>query len=95
MNMKKSREPELTGPLRFAYKPVGLISGMLSGLLAGQVFQVIWKRVSHEDETPEPLSDDYSTREVLIAAALQGAVFGVVRAAVDRYGMRAFRRLLE
>ena len=47
--------------------------GILGGLLAGKVFGIIWKKVSNEPETPAPLSEDYTTREVLIAATLQGA----------------------
>ncbi len=85
----------MTGALKIAYKPVGLLSGVVGGILASQVFGLIWKRISDEDETPAPLSEDYGTREVLFAAALQGAVFGLVKAAVDRYGMKGFRRFVD
>ena len=67
----------------------------LGGLLAGQIFAQLWKRLSKEAETPEPLSPAYSTREVLLAATLQGAIFGLVKTAVDRYGMKAYRRAVE
>jgi hypothetical protein len=86
---------ELTGLAKIGYKPIGLIFGMLGGLLAGQVFAMVWKKLSNEDETPQPLSDDYSTREVLIAATLQGAIFGLIKTAVDRYGMKGVRRFLD
>jgi hypothetical protein len=55
----------------------------------------VWKKISNEDETPQPLSDDYSTREVLLAATLQGAIFGLIKTAVDRYGMKGVRRFVE
>ena len=86
---------ELTGLAKIGYKPIGLIFGMLGGLLAGHVFALVWKKLSHEDETPQPLSDDYSTREVLLAATLQGAIFGLIKTAVDRYGMKGVRRFLD
>jgi hypothetical protein len=86
---------ELTGLAKLAYKPFGLAFGLLGGLLAGQVFGLVWKKISDEDETPQPLSDDYSTREVLLAAALQGAIFGLIKTAVDRYGMKGVRRFLD
>jgi len=86
---------ELTGLAKLGYKPVGLALGLLGGLIAGKVFGLVWKQVSDEDETPQPLSENYSTREVLLAATLQGAVFGLVKAAVDRYGMKGVRRFLE
>lgn len=86
---------ELSGLAKIAYKPVGMILGVIGGLIAGRVFGVIWKKVSHEDSTPQPLSDDYSTREVLLAATLQGAIFALIKTAVDRYGMKGVRRFLD
>jgi Protein of unknown function (DUF4235) len=74
---------------------VGLVLGLLGGLLAGKVFGLVWKKISDEDEAPLPLSDDYSTREVLLAATLQGAIFGLIKTAVDRYGMKSVRRILD
>jgi nitrate reductase gamma subunit len=86
---------ELSGLAKLGYKPFGLVLGLIGGMLAGKVFGLIWKRISDEDETPQPLSDDYSTREVLLAATLQGAVFGLIKTAVDRYGMKGVRRFLD
>jgi hypothetical protein len=86
---------DLPGALKLAYKPVGLVSGVIGGLIAGQVFGLVWKRVSNEPETPQPLSRDYGTKEVLIAATLQGAIFGLIKTAVDRYGMKAYHRFVD
>jgi hypothetical protein len=86
---------ELSGLAKLGYKPFGLVLGLVGGMLAGKVFGIIWKKISNEDETPQPLSDDYSTREVLLAATLQGAVFGLIKTAVDRYGMKGVRRFLD
>jgi fructose-specific phosphotransferase system IIC component len=86
---------ELTGVAKLAYKPFGMVFGIVGGLLAGKVFGVIWKKISKEDDTPAPLSEDYSTREVLFAATLQGAVFGLITTAVNRYGIKGFRRFLN
>jgi nitrate reductase gamma subunit len=86
---------ELTGLAKLAYKPIGLLFGMVGGLLAARIFGLVWKKISDEDETPQPLSDDYSTREVLLAATLQGAIFGLIKTAVDRYGMKGVRRFLD
>ena len=80
---------------KMAYKPFGLVFGLLGGLVAGKVFGLVWKRLSGEDETPQPLSDEYSTREVLLAAAVQGAIFGLIKTAIDRYGMKGVRRFLD
>ncbi len=80
---------------KIAYKPFGLVFGLIGGAIAGRVFEAIWKRISNEDETPKPLSENYSTREVLLAATLQGAVFALIKTAVDRYGMKGVRRFLD
>jgi hypothetical protein len=76
------------------YKPIGLIFSVLGGVLASVVFGQLWKRISGEDEAPDATSNEYGTREVLAAAALQGAVFGLVKAAVDRAGMKGVRKLV-
>ena len=78
---------------KVAYKPVGLLSGMIGGAIAGIVFRQLWKRVSDEDEAPDELERDYPWREVILAAALQGAIFAVVRAVINRGGAEAFRKV--
>jgi Protein of unknown function (DUF4235) len=86
---------ELSPLGKVAYKPFGLAAGLVGGLLAGKIFGLLWKSLSGEEETPQPLSDEYSTREVLFAAALQGAIFGLIKSAIDRYGMKGVRRFLD
>ena len=78
---------------KVAYKPVGLVTGMVAGALAGLVFRQLWKRLAREDDAPTPLQREYPWREVIIAAALQGAIFAVVRAVINRGGAEAFRKL--
>ncbi|ASW54588.1 DUF4235 domain-containing protein [Plantactinospora sp. KBS50] len=78
---------------RLAYKPVGMLLGMAAGLLAGAVFRQVWKLTSGDDDAPGATDEDRGWGEVLAAAALQGAIFAVVRAAVDRGGATGVRRL--
>ncbi|MET9857607.1 DUF4235 domain-containing protein [Streptomyces sp. NPDC006450] len=78
---------------KIAYKPVGLALGAAGGLLAGAAFQQIWKWLGHEDDAPNATDEGRSWREILIAAALQGAVFAAVKAAIDRGGAVAAKRL--
>jgi Protein of unknown function (DUF4235) len=74
------------------YKPVGLLVSALGGFLAGKAFKSAWRQLAHEDSAPNATDPDRSWREVLVAAALQGAVFGLVKAAVNRAGAKGFER---
>jgi Protein of unknown function (DUF4235) len=75
------------------YRPLGLLFSVLGGLAAGSVFKQLWKRLADEDEAPQATQADRSWREIIPAAALQGAVFGGVKAAVDRGGLKGFEKL--
>ncbi len=76
-----------------AYKPVSLVAGIAGGLVAGVIFKQIWKRVADEDEAPEATDAAYGWGEVILAAAIQGAIFAGVKAVVDRGGASGFRKL--
>jgi hypothetical protein len=75
------------------YKPLSIAFGVAGGVLAGMVFKQVWKVVAGEDEAPDATSEDYGWGEVLTAAAIQGAIFAVVKAAVDRGGAAGVRKL--
>ncbi|MFD7713560.1 DUF4235 domain-containing protein [Streptomyces sp. NPDC059785] len=78
--------------LPLAYKPVGFVLGWASGALAGMAFQKTWKVIRHEDDAPDALDKDRGWGEILLAAAVQGAIFAVVRSAADRTGAKAIER---
>jgi hypothetical protein len=75
------------------YKPLSLATSVLGGILAGMVFRQVWARIGTDDTAPVAGDLRYSTREVLAAAAIQGAVFGLVKAGVDRAGARSYRAI--
>ncbi|MFF1479778.1 DUF4235 domain-containing protein [Streptomyces sp. NPDC058301] len=79
-------------PAKLLYKPIGLVTGVLAGVVAGQAFRRAWKRINTDEEPPKPLDEDRRWPEVLVASALEGATFAVIRAAVERGGATAFRR---
>lgn len=76
-----------------AFKPVGLIAGAGAGLIAGLVFKKVWQLASGDDDAPDALDQDKGWTEILLAAALQGAIFAAVKAAVDRGSAVGVRRL--
>lgn len=79
--------------IKLLYKPIALLASMTGGLLAGFVFKRVWKLAANEDEAPKATDAMHSWTEVLLAAAVQGAVFAVVKAAVDRAAAEGTRKL--
>ncbi|MET8164276.1 DUF4235 domain-containing protein [Streptomyces sp. NPDC005329] len=78
--------------LPLAYKPIGFALGWASGALAGAAFRKAWKAIRHEDNAPDALDRDRGWGEILLAAAVQGAIFAAVRSAADRTGAKAIER---
>lgn len=71
---------------KVALKPVNVALGFAAGAAAGFLFKEAWKLVAGEDDAPDAGDQDRGWGEILTAAALQGAIFAVVKAAVHRGG---------
>jgi hypothetical protein len=89
-----AREDKTSTSAKILYRPVGLASSLVAGLVAGWIFDVVWKHATPgpEADAPQPLQSEYSLKQIVPAAAVQGAIFAVVRALVNRGGARAFQR---
>ena len=92
--MSRPIEKQSNKAAKVLYQPFGLVSSLIAGAVAGQVFQQVWKRAvpGDHDDPPNALQSEFSWQEVLIGALIQGAGFSVVRAAVSRGGARLFER---
>jgi hypothetical protein len=75
------------------YRAIGTAVSVLGGLAATAIFHRIWRAAADEDEAPSATDPRRSWPEVLIAAAIAGAVFAVVRAVLDRSIATATREL--
>ena len=71
---------------RVLYRPIGLFVSVLGGLVAGAIFKRLWRVASDGSEAPKATDERRSWREVTGAAAVQGAVYGGVKALIDRAG---------
>ena len=89
-----SRELPATPAVKMLYRPFALVLSTAGGLIAARVSQEVWMRARHHHRrhAPTPLESQYNVRQILVAAAVHGAVFGVVKAGIDRAGARAFQR---
>jgi hypothetical protein len=78
---------------KLAYKPLGLFFSVLGGLIAGALFKRVWRAFAQESDAPQATDQNKGWGEVITAAAAQGAVFGGVKAVIDRAGATGFARL--
>jgi hypothetical protein len=77
---------------KLMYKPLGAVASVVGGVLAGAAFKRVWKLFAHEEEAPRAIEAGRGWSEVLAAAALEGAIFGLVKAAAGRAGAVGFQR---
>ncbi|MEU6539183.1 DUF4235 domain-containing protein [Streptomyces sp. NPDC047000] len=75
--------------LLLVYRPVGIVLGWTGGALAGLAFRRTLQAIRRDDDVPDALDPDRGWGEILLAAALQGAIFAVVQSAVNRGGAKA------
>ena len=71
--------------------PVSLGASLAAGFVSKKVFDGLWGLVD-EEEPPSGKHRDIDWRKLLLAAAVQGAIFRVVKEASDHYSRRAFER---
>lgn len=81
---------------KLLYRPVGIVSSIVGGLIASMLFKQVWKKISPSaqegDDVPGPLQSEYPLKEILLAAVLQGAIYSLVKALIDRQGAKAFEK---
>lgn len=79
---------------KILYRPLGLAGSIIGGLVARAIFKKVWQRAAPGDQPDPPgsLETEYPLKEILIAAAIQGAIFALVKTLIDRGGARLFER---
>ena len=78
---------------KLVYKALGLGVSLLASLLAGTIFKRLWKLTPGSDEAPEATDERRGWGEILVAAALQGAIFALIKAAFDRATAEGVRQV--
>jgi Protein of unknown function (DUF4235) len=81
-----------SGAMKLIYKPLGIGLGLVAGIIGRAIFGKIWGLIDDE-EPPEGTTQEVSWPKVLIAAALQGMIFRVVKVAVERAGAKGWNHL--
>jgi hypothetical protein len=79
--------------IKLLYKPIGILVSVLGGMLAGAIFKQVWKLAAREDDAPKATDAQRGWREILLSAALQGAIYAVVKAVIGRGTAEGTRKL--
>lgn len=79
--------------IKLLYKPMGMLISVLGGMLAGAIFKQAWNLVARENDATKATDGQRGWPEILLAAGLQGVIFAVVKAAVDRGAAEGTRKL--
>ena len=72
--------------------PFSILSGLLAGFIGKKLFDGIWGAFDDE-EPPESKHLEISWVKLLLAGAIQGAIFRAVREVTDHGTRRAFMRV--
>ena len=72
--------------------PISILSGLLAGFVGKKLFDGIWGAFD-EEEPPESKHLEISWMKLLLAGAIQGAIFRAVREVTDHGSRRAFMRM--
>ena len=74
---------------KLLFIPVSIGGGLLAGFVSRKIFDQIWGLVD-EEEPPDSKHRDIEWPKLLMAAAIQGAIFRAVKEASDHYARSAF-----
>jgi hypothetical protein len=79
--------------MKILFIPFSIVGGLVAGQIGKKVFDQIWG-VFDDEEPPKSKHREATWAKVLIAAALEGAIFKGTRALVDRGSRTAFQNTL-
>ena len=78
--------------MKVLFTPFSVISGFLAGKIATLLFDRIWRLVDGQ-ESPQPNQRAIKWPKLIVALAVEGAIFRAVRGAFDRGARELFSRI--
>jgi hypothetical protein len=76
---------------KLMFLPVSIGTGLLAGLIGKKTFQLIWG-VIDDEEAPKAEHRYISVPKLVVALAIEGALFALIRGLVDHGSRHAFAR---
>lgn len=78
--------------MKILFAPISIGAGLLAGLIAQKLFERLWALVDDE-EPPEPDDREVPIAKLLVALAIEGALFRLVKGLTDRSARKGFTAL--
>ena len=78
--------------MKFLFMPFSILAGLIAGFMSKKIFDGIWQ-LFNDEEAPEPEHRQISLVKLIMALAIEGAVFRAVRGLVDHSARRSFHRV--
>jgi hypothetical protein len=78
---------------KMTFKALGIVASLLASLLAGAIFKKVWKLTPGSDDAPEATDQRRGWGEILLAAALQGVIFALIKAVFERAAAEGVREV--
>jgi Protein of unknown function (DUF4235) len=77
--------------MKFLFVPFSIAAGLIAGFLSKKIFDGIWGLFDDQD-APEAQHREISLLKLVLALAIEGAVFRAVRGLVDHSARHGFQR---
>lgn len=74
------------------FRPVGILTGILAGILGKKAFGLVWGLIDDED-APEPKYREIAIGKLIVALLIEGAIFAVLRGLAEHGARHGFARL--
>jgi hypothetical protein len=78
--------------MKLTFLPISIVGGLLAGLIAKKIFELVWGMVD-EEEAPEAKHRDIPLLKLGVALLIEGAIFRFVRGLFDHGARRGFARM--
>jgi hypothetical protein len=77
--------------MKLLFLPFSIAAGLIAGKIAEKAFDGIW-RLFDDQEAPEPEHREIAIVKLVLALAIEGAIFRAVRGLIDHSARRGFAR---
>jgi Protein of unknown function (DUF4235) len=78
--------------MKFLFLPFSIAAGLIAGFLSKKIFETLWG-LFDDEEVPQAEHREISWVKLILALAIEGAVFRAVRGLVDHGARRSFHRV--